>query len=461
MPMPAASSSSSSSSSSAVEIPDCYRPRDPILVRPRHDTPHHTLYLSNLDDQHFLRFTIKYLYAFRREVPTDTLVASLAEVLVHYYPLAGRLRPASGNGDKFELDCNGEGALLAEAFADGLTADKFIAGSSTPNKSWRKLLCRVDSQSFIGVPPLVVQVTRLSCGGMILCAAINHCLCDGIGSSQFLRAWALLTVNPDSALPVAPFHDRRILEPRRPPRIAFPHPEFTAPEAPPVPSQFLFSEPLLPVSLTFTSAHILRLKRRSAPSLKCTSFEVLAVHIWRAWVKSLHPPPSSQIPIKLLFSADARRRLIPELPDGYYGNGFVLACAETTARDLLASSACYGVELVQEAKARVSNEYVRSMVDLLEERRAKPDLASSLVISPWTKLGLEDVDFGEGRPLHVGPVTSEIYCLFLPVIGDLHAFTVLLSMPHGLADRFREHCKENLEDDDDGDGDREAKNWVN
>ncbi|XP_042403503.1 alcohol acyltransferase 9-like [Zingiber officinale] len=459
MPMPAASSSSSS----AVEIPDCYRPRAPILVRPRHDTPHHTLYLSNLDDQHFLRFTIKYLYAFRRAVPTDTLVASLAEVLVHYYPLAGRLRPASGNGDKFELDCNGEGALLAEAFADGLTADKFIAGSSTPNKSWRKLLCRVESQSFIGVPPLVVQVTRLSCGGMILCAAINHCLCDGIGSSQFLRAWALLTINPDSALPVDPFHDRRILEPRRPPRIAFPHPEFTAPEAPPVPSQFLFSEPLLPVSLTFTSAHILRLKRRSAPLLKCTSFEVLAVHIWRAWVKSLHPPPSSQIPIKLLFSADARRRLIPELPVGYYGNGFVLACAETTARDLLASSACYGVELVQEAKARVSNEYVRSVVDLLEERRTKPNLASSLVISPWTKLGLEDVDFGEGRPLHVGPVTSEIYCLFLPVIGDLHAFTVLLSMPHGLADRFREHCKENLEDDDDGDGDRdrEAKNLVN
>lgn len=151
MPLPA---------SSSVEIPDCYHPRAPVLVGPRHATPHHTLYLSNLDDQHFLRFSIKYLYAFRRAVPTETLVASLAEVLVHYYPLAGRLRPASGGGDRLEVDCNAEGALLAEAFADGLTAEKFLAGSSTPNRSWRKLLYRMEVQSFIGVPPLVVQVSR-------------------------------------------------------------------------------------------------------------------------------------------------------------------------------------------------------------------------------------------------------------------------------------------------------------
>ncbi|CAN6881834.1 unnamed protein product [Brassica oleracea var. botrytis] len=36
----------------------------------------------------------------------------------------------------------------------------------------------------------MTQVTYLRCGGVILCTAINHCLCDGIGTSQFLHAWA-------------------------------------------------------------------------------------------------------------------------------------------------------------------------------------------------------------------------------------------------------------------------------
>lgn len=116
--------------------------------------------------------------------------------------------------------------------------------------------------------------------------------------------------------------------------------------------------------------------------------------------------------------------------------------------ELIASNPHYSVKLVQEAKECLNDDYVRSMIDLLDARKVKPELSSSLVISPWTKLGLEDLDFGEGRPLHMGPLASEIYCLFLPVIGDLQAFTVLLSIPQGVADLFQHYCTKDLDDEE-------------
>lgn len=108
----------------------------------------------------------------------------------------------------------------------------------------------------------------------------------------------------------------------------------------------------------------------------------------------------------------------------------------------------HGVKLVQNAKAALTDDYVKSMVDFLEENRVKPDLSSTLVISPWSKLGLEDLDFGEGKPLHMGPLASEIYCLFLPVVGDLHAVKVLVSVPEKIVGKFEHYMINDLYEED-------------
>ncbi|XP_077242754.1 alcohol acyltransferase 9-like [Tasmannia lanceolata] len=425
------------------EIPDCFYPNQPTLVSPNSPTPKHTLYLSNLDDQKFLRFSIKYLYLYKKSVGLESLKSSLSRVLVDYYPLAGRLRISSEDDEKLEVDCNGEGAVFAEAFMD-FTVEEFLEVSRKPNRSWRKLLYRVDSQSFLGIPPLVIQVTKLRCGGMLLSTAINHCLADGIGTSQFLHAWAHLTTKPNADLLVTPFHSRHVLRPRKPLKITFPHLEFTNSTHPHYPNGTTLLDPtqqtMVPTSSTFTPTQILHLKKLCVPSLKCTSFEALASHVWRTWVRSLAPPPS--IKVKLLFSVSIRKKLKPELPEGYYGNGFVLGCAEASVKELVTANMRHGVKLVQEAKATLTDDYVRSMVDFLEERRVKPDLLASLVISQWSKLGLENLDFGEGGPLHMGPLASEIYCLFLPVIGDSDGTTVLMSVPESIAGKFEFYLRE-------------------
>lgn len=139
------------------ELPDCVYPTQPIYIYPKSPTPKHFLYLSNLDDQKFLRFSIKYLYLYKKGVCLETLKSSLSRTLVDYYPLAGRLRVSREGGQKLEVDCNGEGAIFAEAFMD-FTAEEFLQISTRPNRSWRKLLYRVEGQSFLSIPPLVVQV---------------------------------------------------------------------------------------------------------------------------------------------------------------------------------------------------------------------------------------------------------------------------------------------------------------
>ncbi|KAI3432056.1 uncharacterized protein J3R85_007726 [Psidium guajava] len=444
------------------ELPECHLLKPPTLITPSSPTPHHALSLSNLDDQKFLRFSIKYLYLFRKSVPPESLKASLAKALVDYYPLAGRLRSAGSadggddNDQRLEVDCNGEGAVFAEASME-IDAAEFLALSLWPNRSWRKLLYKVEAPSFLGVPPLVVQVTNLRCGGMILCTAISHCLCDGVGTSQFLHAWAHLCTKPNAPLPVLPFHGRHVLTPQFPTHANSPHPAYTRsfPERNdktvlPDIHGYIQSLPLVPVSITFAPSLVLRLKRQCVPSLKCTSFEALAAHTWRSWARSLvdlstSSSSSSSLTsihaVKLLFSVNVRDRLDPKLPHGYYGNGFVLGCAPAKVRDLVGSNLADAVKLVQTAKSRVDGDYVRSALETLEDKAAKTDLSASLVISQWSNLGLEGVDFGEGKAAFMGPLTSDVYCLFLPVVEEPQAVRVLMSVPERAADRFEFYMK--------------------
>lgn len=150
-----------------LELPDCIYSSEAVkIIQPSSPTPNHSLYLSNLDDQKFLRFSIKYLYIFKKSVCLDLLKCSLSRVLVDYYPLAGRLRSSSSSSSsmddhKLEVNCNGEGAVFAEAFMD-ITAQQLLESSKLPNKSWRKFLYKVEAQSFLDVPPLVVQVRFIS-----------------------------------------------------------------------------------------------------------------------------------------------------------------------------------------------------------------------------------------------------------------------------------------------------------
>ena len=84
------------------------------------------------------------------------LKESLAKVLVHYYPLAGRLT-ISGEG-KLAVDCTGEGAVFVEAEADCAMADIGDVTEPDPSVLGKLVYSVPGAKNILEMPLLVAQV---------------------------------------------------------------------------------------------------------------------------------------------------------------------------------------------------------------------------------------------------------------------------------------------------------------
>jgi hypothetical protein len=143
------------------------RRRDPELVIPATPTPWETKRLSDIDDQGTLRrhvpFALFYggVLGLQEDValgdPAGVIRRALSEALVHYYPLAGRLREVEGK--KLVVDCTGEGVLFVEADADVRLAELEAAGLRPPFPCMDQLLFDVEGSSgVLNCPVLLIQV---------------------------------------------------------------------------------------------------------------------------------------------------------------------------------------------------------------------------------------------------------------------------------------------------------------
>ncbi|KAJ0258677.1 hypothetical protein HA466_0074290 [Hirschfeldia incana] len=412
--------------------------KEATVITPPDQTPSTVLSLSALDSQLFLRFTIEYLLVYSPVSDpvslSDRLKSALSRALVPYFPFSGRVRERPAGGGSLEVNCRGQGALFLEAVTDHLTCLDFQRAPRHVT-SWRKLLSLNVVDVLAGAPPLVVQLTWLRDGAAALAVGVNHCVSDGIGSAEFLTLFAELSRDSLSQTELKRKHlwDRHLLNPS-PVRDSLNHPEFNR-----VPDLCGFvnrfnAERLVPTSVVFERQRLTQLKKLVESSSKHTSFEVLAAHVWRSWARSLNLPSSQTI--KLLFSINVRDRVKPSLPSGFYGNAFVVGCAQTTVKDLTEKGLSHAAMLVKQAKERVGDDHVRSVVEAVSKARACPDSVGVLILSQWSRLGLERLDFGFGKPVHVGSVCCDRYCLLLPVPEQSDAVKVMVAVPSSAVDSY-------------------------
>ncbi|RLN00651.1 benzyl alcohol O-benzoyltransferase-like [Panicum miliaceum] len=277
------------------------------------------------------------------------------------------------------------------------------------------------------------HVTRLLCGGFVLALRLNHTICDAIGIIQFLSAVAELS-RGFPAPTVAPSWSHELLEARNPPRPTFPHHEFDAvpPPAPP-------PGDMVTRTFTFGPSGVYAIKKGLPPKLRdtATTFEVLAAALWRARTAALELPPDEDV------------RLLG-LPAGYYGNACVPTGGLVTAGALLAGSLGDTVELVREAKAAVTAEYVRSTADLLV-LRARPYVAMSnmFLVSDNRRTGFHRVDFGWGVPVFGGPSTAMWGGSFILAVRNAdgeNAAALPIMLPRPAMDRFASEVERLLKD---------------
>ncbi|KAK9669878.1 hypothetical protein RND81_13G160700 [Saponaria officinalis] len=402
----------------------------PTLVKPAQETQKGLYLLSNLDQN--IAVIVRTIYCFKSEnmsndMAADVLKEALAKVLVHYYPLAGRLT-ISPQG-KLIVECNGEGAVFVEAEADCNMDD--IGDSTKPDPvTLGKLVYDIPSaKNILEIPPLVAQVTKFKCGGFALGLGMNHCMFDGIGAMEFVNSWGETARNLPLTTP--PYLDRTILNSRDPPRIEFNHQEFD--EIDDISgTKELYNEKMEYRSFCFdpTLLEKLKLKVMSDATLeKCTSFEALSGFVWRARTKALKMKPDQQT--KLLFAVDGRPKFSPPLPKGYFGNGIVLTNAVCPAGELIENPLSSSVKLVQQSVKMVTDDYMRSAIDYFETTRARPSLSSTLLITTWSRLGFHTTDFGWGEPVVSGPVAlpEKEVILFLSHGKERRSVNVLLGMP--------------------------------
>ncbi|KAK9124572.1 hypothetical protein Sjap_014174 [Stephania japonica] len=373
------------------------------VITPSEATPSHVLPLSTLDSQLFLRFTIEYLLLYRphhhhsRHHTAARLKHALARSLVPYYPLAGRLRPRP----------------------------------DSPS-SWNLLSLQVPDVVLSSLPPLILQLTWLHDGSAALALAFNHCIIDGIGTANFLNSFADLASGRSrlSDLRPVPVWDRHLVPSLNAPTTArttktasHHHPEFLK-----VPDLWGFAarfdqEPLVPTSVVFDGKKISDMKNmalkyygtcnsKSKSKSSYTGFEVCEREGEGIWGGPHHQE-----------GGVLREWLRAGVRGGERRGGGGLGVGRAA-------------EAVRRAKDAVGEEgYVREVVEAVGAG-ACPDMVGVLVVSQWSRLGLDRVDFGMGNPVSVGPLCTDRYCLILPVFGQRDAVRVVVALPRSAVARY-------------------------
>lgn len=142
------------------------RRQEPVLIAPAKPTPHEFKPLSDIDDQESLRCQVPTIHIYRNHpfvrgrILTQLFKYALAEALVLYYPLAGRLRERSAR--KLVVECTGEGILFIEAEAD-IALDQLGDAPQPPFPYFDELLYDVPGSGHIlNSPLLLIQVRRIS-----------------------------------------------------------------------------------------------------------------------------------------------------------------------------------------------------------------------------------------------------------------------------------------------------------
>lgn len=348
-----------------VNVKQCF------VVTPAKATPTMTMCVSELDQEKPITHALS-VYFFRPSsgsfsfaLASQLLRDSLSKVLVHFYPLAGRLHFIPESGGRVALECNSSGVEFYEADSNAKIED--FKDFALPDEL-RSLVPVVDYgvSDLRELPLLMVQLTELSCGGISLGIGVSNIMVDGTCASHFMAEWARIARgNP---LENHPFLDRSVLlaaDPTPPPR--FKHDRFE-------PNSLLIGQSddqeernkettILMLRLSRDQVQKLKLianeTRPSYISLPFSRFEAVAGHIWRCASKSRGHHAMQQT--KLFIPVSIRGRM--PLPNWYFGNAIMKQAASSQSGELVKWPIAYACGKIREAVEVVSEDYVKSALD--------------------------------------------------------------------------------------------------
>ncbi|EOY01321.1 hypothetical protein QUC31_013850 [Theobroma cacao] len=405
--------------------------KENIILKPFKQFKRQTIELSGLD-----RISPSILYTvffynsqlinesfMQDEDPVERAKTALQKVLIPWYPAAGRFRINEASG-KLEIDCNNEGVILITAVTDSKLEE---LGRLHEYKScYENLVPKCPEATDISENPIaVVQITKFACGGFSIGFGSSHALFDGLGAFNFLASWAQISNGKDESELMVPNHSRdallsAIYSPNSSPTAAsiYEQGHITAiQDLYGIPMQAMasddrcwgtavakFSQVDPQVGLELVT---LGMKKETVETWKgqaiekgklpkCSTFDVLCAHVWKARVKTLSLQANTNICLQ--FPVDARSRLRPPLGDNFTGNAFVLASVSCSVKQLLEEPLHDTIRKIQAAKDEITDEYIKLYARALEASdKFFPSMRELTIVSDWSRFPFHALDFGWGK----------------------------------------------------------------
>ncbi|BBN08330.1 hypothetical protein Mp_4g10680 [Marchantia polymorpha subsp. ruderalis] len=399
-------------------------------VVPAIPTNQHWLSLSNLDrvvNPTFVSVIFFYEAVLKSKAFAEIvskLKQSLREVLVQFYPLAGRL--ALREDGLVDLHCNDAGVMFLEAVVDSELCD--AGGRGCGGAQPVPALSGIDAarvgpgpvflpDQVSPMPVLIIQVTQFRCKSMAIAVNWHHTVADGFSGIHFVRSWS--EVASGQPLSLKPVHCRDILKPRPTPDSSLVHGYSTAilkGDELNLAAQ-INKKPAIAKLFNIGRVAIQKLRMVEDDTTDVFSFstaEMISAYLWKIMVRArldgrvsksaeTADAAAKSASTRFFMFVDGRKRL--DIPAGYFGNVVCSACAQSTEADIATKSVIQIASLIRKANRSINEDYFQSLIDWVETKGfmcSKSEHVNSLgrdvAATFWIYFPLYEVDFGWGKP---------------------------------------------------------------
>ncbi|KAL3510448.1 hypothetical protein ACH5RR_029849 [Cinchona calisaya] len=388
------------------------------VVKPASPTPYHIRKhkLSIFDQLTPHMYTTPFVFFYPNDQRTNVtkvilerrqrLKQSLAETLVSFYPLAGRIK------DNVHLEYNDDGAHYVEARINDIQLLDFLGQKLEIHLINKLFPVQPGSRELLSeTRSLMIQISIFDCGGIAIGVSFAHKVVDGISILTFMKAWAATACESSERI----------------------HPSFISPSIfPPLPhlpkelSQLSYvkidNHNYVTKRFVFDRSALAALKAKAATSTfaKPSSVTVVTGLLWKSFILTSKIRCENKKKPILLTPVNLRTRSSPPLPPNSFGNivfTTFVPWMDDSDLDLkiLANQ-------IRNIITTIDNDFVEGMkgVDGILKviqhyknllRQCSYSNAEVFLISSICKQGFCEVDFGWGKPIwsSMGSLGTNLY----------------------------------------------------
>ncbi|KAJ0966619.1 hypothetical protein J5N97_023536 [Dioscorea zingiberensis] len=390
---------------------------------PKGSVPETAIPLTFFDILWLLGQTVDRLFFYEFHLSTShfihhllpTFKSSLSLALKHFFPLSGHVRPSSSSPDHYEIYyTDGDSVLLTitESEAD------FEELSGDQPRSIESLQALIPSLTISnGATPLMaLQVTVFPYHGICLSISISHIAGDGTSTMNFIKSWASTCFSEatSTVLATPPLFNRSLItDPNNLHAVNLQLIKTFAGLSEKMSSNFESPNDVVFFStFTLKKDHIEKLKsmvmakyeKGDRVPFHCSTFVVGCGYVWACLVRSRGWPEERTA--YMGFAVDARARLTPEIPAGYFGNCLSFCLAELKVGDIVDEDGVVkAIEALGKAIDGMREDGVLKGAEELPKLFVKLADERPLSIAGSPRFRVYDTDFGWGKPVKV-EVTS-------------------------------------------------------